>query len=340
MTQLAARPAPVAGVRAAVAARAARALGSALLRAVAVLLPVLLVATFVTFLLGSVTGQDPASMVLGDDARPEDIERMRAYFGLDQPVLVRYGQWLLAAFQGDLGVSWFTRIPVWDSILSRLPVSFAVALFALLIGTVVGIALGLLAALNQGSWIDRAVTFLASVFATIPGFVAAVALVVGLSVLLPIFPSGGYVAPEVDAGRWLASITLPAVALSLDPASDIARQLRTGLVGALGENYVVGATVRGFRRSRVVLVHALRNGAGPALAVLGMHVPRLIGGAVIVETVFALPGLGLLTMKAAMQGDVPVVQGALFVSIVLVVLSSAVVNVLLVTLRPQARRSS
>jgi peptide/nickel transport system permease protein len=340
VTQLIARPAVVPSVRAAAAARTGRTLGWAILRAIAVLVPVLIIATFITFLLGAVTGQDPASVVLGDQARPEDIERMRQNFGLDRPFLVQYLDWLFSAFQGDLGTSWFTDIPVVDSIAARLPVSFSVAILALLIGAVAGFVLGIAAAVNQGSWIDRTVTFLASVLSTIPGFVAAVALVVGFSVVFPILPSGGYIPPEQDVGLWLRSITLPAIALSLEPAADIARQLRTGLVGALHENYIVGATVRGFRRSRIVLLHGLRNGAGPALALLGMHIPRLIGGAVIVETVFALPGLGLLTQKAALQGDVPVVQGALFVSILLVVTSSAIVNVLLVALRPGARREA
>ncbi|GAA3655296.1 ABC transporter permease [Microbacterium marinilacus] len=343
MTVLAERPSAQTrqrSLRAGLAGRFAAGAGYALLRSLSIVLPVLLVATFITFLLGSVTGQDPASMVLGDQARPEDIERMRAYFGLDQPVLVRYADWLVSAFQGDLGESWFTRIPVMDSIVSRLPVSFSIAIYALLLGTVAGVVLGIAAAVNNGGWIDRTVTLLASVLSTIPGFVAAVALVVALSVLMPVFPSGGYVPPEQDVGLWIRALTLPAIALSLDTASDIARQLRTGLVGALQENYVVGATVRGFSRSRVVLVHGLRNGAGPAVAVLGMHVPRLIGGAVVTETVFAMPGLGLLTKQAALQGDVPVVQGALFVSILLVVASSAIVNVLLVALRPAARRES
>jgi peptide/nickel transport system permease protein len=340
MTELAARPLVRPPIALASAARSAVRLAAALLRAIAVVTPVVLIATFVTFLLGAAAGQDPASLVLGEDARPEDIARMEQFFGLDQPLLVRYVDWLLNAFRGDLGFSWFTRIPVMDSIAARLPVSFSVALLALLIAVVVGMALGIAAAVNNGGWIDRGVTALASVLATIPGVVAAVALVVVFSVLWPILPSGGYVAPEQDVGLWLRSITLPAIALSLDPASDIARQVRTGLTGTLGENYIVGATVRGFRRSRVVGVHALRNGIGPAVAAIGMHVPRLIGGAVIVETVFALPGLGLLTTQAALQGDVPVVQGALFVSIVLVVASSALVNVLLVALRPSARREA
>ncbi len=337
MTQLAARAGTVPAM---LATRTARTLGLSLVRAVAVLLPVLLVATFTIFLLGSVTGQDPASMVLGDVARPEDIERMRAYFGLDQPFLIRYLDWLFSALGGDLGASWFTRIPVVDSIAARVPVSFSVALYALLIAIVVGSGLGIVAALSNGGWIDRSVTAAASFLSTIPGFVAGVALVVGLSVALPVFPSGGYVPPEQGLGLWLRSITLPAVALSISPAAGIARQLRTGLVGALQDNYVVGATVRGYTRRRVVFVHALRNGAGPALALVGTYVPWLIGEAVVVETIFALPGLGLLTTQAALQGDVPVVQGALFVSILLVVASSAIVNVLLVSLRPGARRES
>lgn len=340
MTQLAVRPDVVPRVRAAAAARTARRLAFALLRAIAVVLPVLVIATLAIFALGSLSGQDPASLVLGDTARPEDVERMRSFFGLDQPLIVRYVTWLGNAFQGDLGFSWFTRIPVVDSIATRLPVSLSIAAYALLIALVVGTALGIAAAVNNGGWIDRSVTTVASFLSTIPGFVAAVSLVVGLSVVLPVFPSGGYVPPEQGVGLWLRSITLPAIALSIGPTAGIARQLRTGLVGALQENYVVGATVRGFRRSRVVLVHALRNGAGPALALVGTYVPWLIGEAVVVETVFALPGLGLLTTEAALQGDVPVVQGALFVSILLVVITSAIVNVLLVTLRPSARRES
>jgi peptide/nickel transport system permease protein len=340
VTQLAVHPVAVPAVRARLLARTARTLGIAVLRAIAVLVPVLLVATFTVFLLGSLTGQDPASMVLGETARPEDVQRMREFFGLDQPLLVRYLDWLFAALQGDLGFSWFTRIPVIDSIGARLPVSLSVAAYALVIGVAAGFALGIVAAVNDGGWIDRSVTLLASFLSTIPGFVAAIALVVGLSVVLPIFPSGGYIPSDDGIGLWLRSITLPAIALSISPAAGVARQLRTGLVGALQENYIVGATVRGFSRRRVVFVHALRNGSGPALAVLGTYVPWLIGEAVIVETVFALPGLGLLTTQAALQGDVPVVQGTLFVSILLVVASSAIVNVALVALRPGARREA
>jgi peptide/nickel transport system permease protein len=317
-----------------VGAKAVRAVG----RGIAVLLPVILITTFLTFLLGTLTGQDPAASVLGDNARPEDVARMRGVFGLDRPFVVRYLDWLWNALHGDLGSSWFTHIPVRDSVAQRLPVSLYIAGFALLIAVVLGTALGIVAALSNGGWLDRAITLLASVLSTIPGFVAAIGLVVFLSIVFPVFPSGGYVSPSDDVWVWLKCLTLPAIALSLDTASDLARQLRTGLVSALNENYVVGATMRGLSRRRIVAVHALRNGAGPAVALLGVHLPKLIGSAIIVETVFVLPGIGSLTKDSALRGDVPVVQGTLLVMVVVVVASGVLFNALLYTLRPAARR--
>jgi peptide/nickel transport system permease protein len=314
--------------------RAARAVG----RGAAVLLPVVLITTFVTFLLGTLTGQDPASLVLGDNARPEDVARMHAVFGLDRPLPVRYVDWLWDALRGDLGRSWFTNIPVADSVLQRLPVSLSIAAFALVLGTLVGGVLGIVAALSDGGVADRAITLGSSVLSTIPGFVAAIGLIVLFSVTFEVFPSGGYVPPGDGMAMWARSLTLPAIALSLDTAADLARQLRTGLAAALEENYVVGARMRGLSRQRIVAVHALRNGAGPAVALLGMHVPKLIGGAVIVETVFLMPGLGSLTKDAALRGDVPVVQGTLLLTVLLVVASSVLFNALLYVLRPAARR--
>jgi peptide/nickel transport system permease protein len=315
-------------------ARGGRALG----RGLAALVPVVLIATFLTFLLGSLTGQDPAANVLGDNARPEDVERIRAGFGLDRPFLVRYLDWLWDALHGDFGTSWYTHIPVRDSLVQRLPVSLSIAGFALALALVIGTTLGIVAALNRGGLVDRAITFVCAVFATIPGFAAAIGLVVILSVTFPVFPSGGYVSPSQDLWMWAKCLTLPAIALSLDAASDLARQLRTGLAASLGENYVVGATMRGFSRRRIVFVHALRNGAGPAVAAVGLHVPRLIGGAIVTETVFVMPGLGTLTRDAALRGDVPVVQGTLLLTIVIVVGTSLLFNALLYVLRPAARR--
>jgi peptide/nickel transport system permease protein len=311
-----------------------------LVRTVAIVVPVFALATLLTYLLGAVSGLSPAGLLLGDSATPDEIARVEADFGLDRPVIVQYLDWFGGILTGDLGTSWFNGLSVTELVLPRLGASLSVAALALLIGVVGGAALGILAGVRRGSWLDRGITAVASVLSTIPAFVVGVVLIVLFCVLVPVFPSSGYVEPSVDLGRWLSLIILPATALSLDTMADLARQLRTGLVSALDENYVTGALVRGLSPRRILLVHVLRNGAGPAVAVLGMHVPRLIGGAVVTESIFAMPGFGRFTAESALRGDVPVVQGTLVVTIVLVLVCSLLVNALLVRLRPQAERGA
>jgi peptide/nickel transport system permease protein len=311
--------------------------GAFVVQIVTTTVPVFLIASFLTFSLGAASGSSPAASALGETATAEDIARLNHEFGLDQPFLLRYVSWLGNALTGDLGSSWFTHIPVAQSIAQRLPVSASIAAFALLLAVVVGGTAGILAALNRGRLLDRVITGVSSFLSTIPAFVAGIALIIVFGLLIPLFPTGGYVPPEAGVGRWLLCLVLPAVALSLDATADISRQLRTGLVGALQENYVTGALVRGLGRHRIVFEHALRNAAGPALAVIGLHLPRLIGGAVITEVVFAMPGLGQLASESALKGDVPVVQGSLLVAVGIVLVSSIVVNIALKRLQPGGR---
>ncbi|TQJ29858.1 ABC transporter permease [Microbacterium sp. SLBN-146] len=290
---------------------------------------VFLIATFLTFALGAWSGSNPAAVALGDQATPEDIARLNAVYGLDQPLLVRYVDWLTSALTGDLGTAWFSGIPVAQSIAQAFPVSLSIAVGATLVAVVLGGSTGILAAVARGSWIDRGITAVCAVLATIPAFVAGIALILVFALAVPILPVGGYVPPTISVGAWLACLVLPSIALSLDAAADLSRQLRTSLVGSLTQNYVVAATVHGLGRPRIVLRHALPNALGPAVATLGLHVPRLVGGAVITEAVFGMPGLGMLARQAALSGDVPVVQGVLLVSIALVVASGIVVGIVL-----------
>ncbi|NMR20510.1 ABC transporter permease [Cellulomonas fimi] len=319
---------------------ALRAVGATLGRGVTTAVPVLLLASGITFALGAFGGQDPAAAVVGDVAGPEDVARMERELGLDRPVWQQYVSWVGAAARGDLGASWFTQIPVTESIAQRLPVSLSVAGFALVLAVLFGGAAGIAAALHRGRLLDRAVTAVSAALTTVPAFVAGIGLIIVFAVLVPVLPAGGYVPPSVSVTAWLTSLVLPAVALSLDTAADVARQLRTGLVSALGENYVVGARVRGLSGRRVVLGHVLRNGVAPAVAVVGLHVPRLVGGAVITEAVFQMPGLGQLARDAAMRGDVPVVQGTLLVAVVVVLASSLVVDVVQARLLPASVRAA
>lgn len=290
---------------------------------------VFVLATFATFALGAASGSNPAAVALGEVATQADIDRLNHVFGLDRPFLVRYVDWLGSALIGDLGTSWFTSIPVADSIAQAFPVSLSIAAGATSCALIAGFGLGVIAAVNRGGIADRVVTLLSSIASTVPAFVAAIGLILLFAYAIPLFPVAGYVPPEKDVGAWLTCLVLPSVALSLDAGADLARQLRTSLVGALGENYVVGARVHGLAPTRILFRHALPNATAPALSVLGVHLPRLFGGAVITEVIFGMPGLGRLANASALQGDVPVVQGVLLVAIAAVVVSGAVISLII-----------
>ncbi|MEU8738407.1 ABC transporter permease [Streptomyces halstedii] len=327
--------------RAAAAARVRHTLGrvlGVLARSVAIFVPVFLVATFVTFALRSLSGLSPARIQLGEDATPEAIQRIEAQWGLDRPFLAQYGDWITGVLHGELGTSWVNGADISTLIGLGLGVSLSIATFALLIGVVAGFALGTLAALRPTTPIDRAITGVVTVISVMPPFVVGIVLVAVLAVGLDLFPSAGYVPAEEGIGPWLAHITLPALALSCDVVADVARQLRTGLVAARGENYVTGAVVRGLSPRRIFLGHVLRNDIGPALATLGLKFPALVGASVVTEWIFGLQGFGRFANDSAQAGDVPAVQGVLVVSIVLVVSFNLIVNLVLARVTPAARR--
>jgi len=314
---------------AATARRSPLAAAGVVLGALGTAATVFVLATFATFALGAASGSNPAAVALGEVATQEDIDRLNHVFGLDRPFLVRYADWLGSALTGDLGASWFTSIPVADSIAQAFPVSLSIAAGATLCALIGGFGLGIVAAVTRGGIVDRLVTLLSSIAATVPAFVVAIGLILLLAYAIPLFPVAGYVPPSKDIGAWLTCLVLPSVALSLDAGADIARQLRTSLVGALRENYVIGARVHGLGPGRILFRHALPNAISPALSALGVHVPRLVGGAVITEVIFGMPGLGQLANRAALQGDVPVVQGVLLVAIAVVVVSGIAINLII-----------
>src|SRR3546814_635001 len=306
----------------------------------AIVVPVFFLATVVTFALGALSGLSPAASLSGDEATPERIAAINAELGLDQPVHVQYLTWIAKVLTGDLGVSWYNGFPVAQLIGERLAVTASIAALALLIALAAGTALGLTAVLFRGRGVDRGITAFATAISTLPPFVVSIGLIVVLAVWLRLLPSSGYVPPTEDPVLWFRLILMPAIALSLDPAADIARQLRTGLVHVLDQNYILGARVRGLGEGRILWVHALRNGAGPAVAILGMKIPTLLGGAVVTETIFSMPGFGMLAADSALRGDVPVVQGTLVVAVVVVLAFSLVVNVVLEALQPASRREA
>lgn len=322
------------------AERALRRIAGAVGRTALIVIPVFFLATVITFALGAASGLSPAASLSGDEATPERIAAINAELGLDQPVVVQYLTWMSRLLAGDLGTSWYNSFPVSELITERLAVTASIAGVALGIALVAGVGLGLLAVVFHGRLLDRTITAFTTAISTLPPFVVSIGLIVVLSVWLRLLPSSGYVPFAEDPVLWFRLILMPAIALSLDPAAELARQLRTGLVHVLEQNYIVGARVRGLSPARILWVHALRNGAGPATAILGMKIPTLLGGAVVTETIFSMPGFGMLAADSALRGDVPVVQGTLVVAVVLVLAFSLLVNIVLEGLQPAGRREA
>lgn len=300
---------------------------------------VFLFATFITFALQGLSGLSPAHLQLGESATPEQVAALEHEWGLDRPFLVQYIDWFGGILHGDLGNSWYNGASVTDLLASRAGISLSVAGLALVIGIVLGFGLGVLAAAYPTSLLDRSITGFTTVISVMPSFVVGIALVAVFAVSLGWFPSAGYVPIERGGvGLWLWHLWLPAIALSFDTVADLARQMRVGLIQAGRENYVTGAQMRGLGSRRIFFGHVLRNGAGPALTVLGMKFPALLGGAVVTEAIFGLAGFGKFAADSASRGDVPSVQGVLVVAIVLVVVFNLIVNLLLVRLNPASAR--
>ena len=293
----------------------------------AVLVPIVFLSTFITYGLGALSNSDPAATILGQDAAtPAAVARLNRALGLDHPLVVQYWNWLTQATRGNLGRSWFTQIPVSQSVSQRLPVDLSIALLAVVLAVIIGGTTGTVAAIRRGGWFDRGLTLACSAVSTLPAFVIGIILVVLFAVKLHLFPANGYVGPTTSIPQWLRYIILPALALSLQVSADIARQLRTSLVAVLDQNYIVGARVRGLPYRGILVRHALRNAAGPALTILGTDFPQMLAGAVALEVVFSLPGLGQLLLESAQTRDIPVVQGLLLVTSTFVIVINLVIN--------------
>jgi peptide/nickel transport system permease protein len=310
--------------------RRARAAAARIGGGLAVLLPILVLSSFITYSLGAVSNSNPAATILGQDAAtPAAVAHLDHVLGLDKPLIVQYWDWLSQAVRGNLGVSYFSQIPVSHSIGQRLPVDLSIAILAVILAALLGGTAGTVAAIRRGGWFDRGVTVVCSAVSTLPAFVVGIILVVIFAVAAHLLPANGYVGPSAGIGPWLEHIILPSLALSLQVAADIARQLRTSLVSVLEQNYITGARVRGLPYRRILVRHALRNAVGPAVTILGYGFPLMLAGSVAVEAVFSLPGLGQLLLESAQTRDIPVVQGVLLVVSAFVIVVNLIVNITL-----------
>jgi peptide/nickel transport system permease protein len=300
-----------------------------------VLIVVVTVATF--FLLYAGAG-DIARTILGQQASQETVDAKTAELGLDQPILTQFFDWLGNALQGDLGVSWFSGQPVTEAISSRAAVTLSLVIGATLLSAVVAVLLGVLAA-RRGGWVDRVVQVVSVIGVAIPGFLLAIGLVLVFAINLGWFKPTGYTQFTESPGGWLASITLPVIALSIGAIAGIAAQVRGAMLDAQRQDWVRTLRSRGLPENRVVYEHVLRSAAGPALSILAVQFIALIGGAIFVEQIFAIPGLGQVAVQATGRGDIPLVLGLVIAITILVVIVNLVVDLLQGWLNPKVRRT-
>lgn len=288
------------------------------------IVPVLLLVTFGSMLLVDLTPGDPAATILGDNATPEQIEALRDQLGLDRPLPVRYVEWMGNIVQGDFGQSIRSQQPVLDAILERLPVTLELAVLAQIMAFAVVIPLALYTAYKAGGRADKLANVVTSALVSMPPFLTALLLVFVFALSLRAFPATGWVRIGDDPLGNLRSAFLPALALALTELAVLTRVLRSDLIATLQEDFILSAKAKGLPTWYVLLRHALRPSSFSLVTLAGLSLGRLIGGAVIVETLFALPGIGQLLVNAILAKDAVVVQGV----VVFVALAYVALNVL------------
>jgi ABC-type dipeptide/oligopeptide/nickel transport system permease component len=303
----------------------------------------------VTFGLLLLVPGDPAAVLLGPEASPEMIANLRTTLGLDNPWYVRLWDYFAQLLRGDMGRSIFQSAPVAEIIAGRIGATIELAVVALLLATLIGVALGVLAAIRQGSIIDTATMLLAQLGVSMPVYWMGLLLMLAFAVQLDWLPAIGRGTPLVQAlgpavtGRpevlWdsILHILLPALSLAANSAAIISRLVRTSMLEVLREDFVRTAYAKGLRRPRVVIRHALRNALLPVLSVIGLRFGALLGGAVLVETIFAWPGLGQLTIGAISQRDLPLIQGIVLTFAITFALVNLVVDLLYAVVDPRVR---
>lgn len=283
-------------------------------------------------------GGDIARRILGQSATTETVAKKAAELGLDRPLPVQYLDWITSAFQGDLGRSWFTGQLVSSGVTGRLAVTLSIVLGATIIAAIVSVILGVLAA-RRGGWVDNVVQFISVIGFAIPSFLIALVLVITFAINLRLFKATGYIPITTSFSGWVASVTLPIIALAIGAIATVSQQVRGSVVDAMSKDYVRTLRSRGLGTGRVIYKHVLRNAGGPALAVLAVQFIGLLGGAVIIEQIFALPGIGQLAVQATTQGDIPIVMGVVIATAIIVVVVNLLIDLAQAALNPKVRLS-
>ena len=312
-------------------------MGRFIVRRLLASVPVLFLVSLITFGLLWLVPGDPASAFLDSSATKEALDRVRHTLGLDRPFLYRMGDWYLRLLQGDLGTSLLLNRSVTSAIFERLPVTLSLTALAFLVAVLIGVAAGVLAAVRHGKAADQGLMTLALLGLSIPEFWLGLVLIWLVAVLLPIFPAGDYVPFLRDPWQWARHIALPTFTLACVQMGFVARMTRSSMLEVLGQYFVRTARAKGLPEPYVVLRHGLANAMVPVVTVMGIMVGALLGGAVVTEQVFSIPGLGRLIIGAVLSRDFPVIQGGLLFLALIYLTVNIVVDLLYAVIDPRVR---
>jgi peptide/nickel transport system permease protein len=306
-------------------------------RRIAATIPVMGVVAVVVFALLHLSPGDPAAVIAGDQATVAEVEKVRAQLGLDRPLLVQFGSWLADVLRGDLGVSIYNNQPVATMILQRAEPTIALALCTLLVALAGAIPMGIVAAWKAGTWIDRAIMGFAVLGFSFPVFVIGYGLIYVFALQLELLPVQGYASIRNGLGEFLPHMVLPSLALGWVLMALFARMTRTSMLEVLSQDYIRTAHAKGLSNRQVLVGHALKNAAVPIVTTIGIGIALLIGGVVVTETVFAIPGIGRLTVDAILRRDYPVIQGVVLVFSAVYVLINLAIDLSYSLLDPRIR---
>jgi peptide/nickel transport system permease protein len=310
-------------------------------------IPVMAVVALFVFSLLYLSPGDPAAIIAGDLATDDDIARIREKLGLNQPYFLRFGTWVWAVLHGDLGISIFTNLPVMQLIGQRVEPTIALTLATLVVAVITAIPMGVIAAWKVGTWVDRLIMAFAVLAFSMPVFVIAYLLiftfaigeftVFGYTIELDILPAQGYARISDGFWPWLSHLILPSIALGMTFTALIARITRASMLDVLSQDYVRTAKAKGLAEREVLIGHALKNAAVPIVTVIGIGIALLIGGVVVTETVFAIPGIGRLVVDAILRRDYPIIQGVILLFSAAYVFVNLAVDISYTFLDPRIR---
>jgi peptide/nickel transport system permease protein len=312
-------------------------MGSYILRRVLVTLPVMAIVALFVFSLLYIAPGDPAAVIAGDQASPADVERIRQGLGLDRPFLIQFGSWIWRILHLDLGTSIFTNLPVTSMIAQRIEPTLSLMTLTLVLSLLIAVPLGVVAAWKAGSWIDRAIMAFAVSAFSLPVFVVGYVLAYVFALELDWLPVQGYTPLAEGFWPWLQNLILPTIALGSVYIALIARITRASMLEVLQQDYIRTGRAKGLGQPSILFVHALKNAAVPIVTVIGLGVALLIGGAVVTESVFAIPGLGRLTVDAILRRDYPVIQGIVLMFSFVYTLVNLMVDVTYTLIDPRIR---